>query len=708
VSPSPDSGTGAYTLWSPDFRHMCTRDMDVPALDSALEAVVQLRRDLHGELLELWEKRPGLGNIVGGYTNKDIKMKQRMHQLVVATQEQLAIQRWGPPSSGGQGPGASTQVRGSAKLQIINRSFWFKWVGVRAVTAHAGASPHPLKRSFPAPPDVKPQPQLLITTDLPHAIWDEQLLPLLTCKDAARLGCTCKVFKMRVRWHFRGSLGTINVDQLKAALTTFPRARRVTLTSANDDWDIEGNASLVQWLREKGRGRQLAIVTSQSEAGYDLTYKALREGALPSLKGADIDLGDEEARALLTEGFFNALHELCVIADCSGSLQLAALGLLRQLPALTKLELISSFAEGADVEPLQWPPCIPLSLKALAIDNSVAGLMLRALPGMLEASGARLERLEVKIPSSFESIGDGLVHLAQALRCCSPTLKGFHLSTGTSKALRVDGDRMKQWADVLAGVSACRELQVLVLPRIEVEPLFPPGTAFGRLTHLEMVYYKRQHPPGAGVMGLWKLMASGGLPALAKLKVRFEGLWVGAEDVRTRVAPALEAVAGTLTHLHLENFQEQLEWSGDELEVGYELGVAVGKLRRLMDLALVVFRDGRAYHAMAQGLAASGGDRPVPLLARVMIFNRNHANADLVASLLLPSVRVFGVECSQQREAVLLASALRQAGYKHTIILDDSTGSLEGIVPAAIAPSCTILYADLDRPSSYWEEVWGH
>jgi hypothetical protein len=109
-----------------------------------------------------------------------------------------------------------------------------------------------------------------------------------------------------------------------------------------------------------------------------------------------------------------------------------------------------------------------------------------------------------------------------------------------------------QWADVLAGVSACRELQVLVLPRIEVEPLFPPGTAFGRLTHLEISDHEREHPPDAGVMGLWELMASGGLPALAKLSVRLEGRWGGVEEVRTRVAPALEAVAGTLTHLHLE------------------------------------------------------------------------------------------------------------------------------------------------------------
>jgi hypothetical protein len=65
-----------------------------------------------------------------------------------------------------------------------------------------------------------------------------------------------------------------------------------------------------------------------------------------------------------------------------------------------------------------------------------------------------------------------------------------------------------QWADVLAGVSACRELQVLVLPRAEVESLFPPGTSFNRLTHLEMPAYEREHAPNAAdAMGLWEVMA---------------------------------------------------------------------------------------------------------------------------------------------------------------------------------------------------------
>jgi hypothetical protein len=349
---------------------------------------------------------------------------------------------------------------------------------------------------------------------------------------------------------------------------------------------------------------------------------------------------------------------------------LAALGVLRQLPALARLGLELNIYTPRDF-PVQWPPFIPPSLKALrivVIRSSRDSSILRALPGMLEASKARLDRLEIDLHPAFEAVGDGLVPLAQILRCCSPTLKGFHLSgcIRTRSDPQDYADQMErlreQWADVLAGVSACRELQVLVLPWIEVEPLFPPGTAFRRLTHLAMWDHEREHPPDAGVMGLWELMASGGLPALAKLKVKLEGRGGGMEKIRTQVVPGLEAVAGTLTHL---NIGKTIEDKGpSDADLGYELGVAVGKLRRLKDLALGLFDDGRALHALAQGLAASGGDRPLPLLWRVHVIRPVEANADLLASLVLPSVGVFGTAIVNGRPACLTACALRLRGYR--------------------------------------------
>jgi hypothetical protein len=413
-------------------------------------------------------------------------------------------------------------------------------------------------------------------------------------------------------------------------------------------------------------------------------------------------LNDEEDEASLTEGFLGGVHELRVIVSWSEE----SLGLVRQLPALTKLQLqvkASDDDDDDDDDPAQWPPFIPPSLRALRIDLESGTRpelepLMCALPGMLGASGARLDRLEVTLPKDVRAIGgDGLVHLAQTLRCCSPTLKGFLLGTWDTSCIHIIRGNLfaheyadqveelrEQWQEVLAGVSACRELQVLVLPRIKVEPLFPPGTTFGRLTHLEIGDHKRQDPPNAGVLGLWELMASGGLPALAKLKVLFEGRRVGGDEVRTRVAPALQAVAGTLTRLHLDG------WASESVDMGYEWGVAVGKLRRLKDLALGLSYDGRFYHAFARGLTASGGNPPLPLLWRVVQSGGVGSHADLLASLLLPSVRVFVSDHWDAQAALMTACAVRQAGYKHTLVLGCREPDKKACI-LGVSSTCTVV-----------------
>jgi hypothetical protein len=510
------------------------------------------------------------------------------------------------------------------------------------------------------------------------AMWKDHLLPLLTCKDAARLGCTCKPLTMVVRANFQ-DVGRVKFKSTKAALTTFPRARSMNV-DFGWGWPGPEMDALVQWLREGGRGRYLERLTATSGRG-DVIHGALRSGALPSLKNLTALLVVDTHLASLTEGLVADMRELCLTVDSVGALQpqLAALGLVRQLPALTKLELSICLYDDGD-DPGEWPRFIPPSLKALRIQlyaeaPSPNQSLLRALPSMIEASGARLDRLEVILPIEFEYIGEGLVHLAQVFRVCSPTLKGLLLDIYDSELLQIHDeaedyadqvDRLRvQWAEVMAGVSACRELEVLALPRIKVEPLFPPGTVFARLTHLEISDHEREHPPAARVMGLWDLVASGGLPALAKLSVRLEGRWGRVEEVRTCMAPALEAVAGTLTHLHLEKVA-YANWVDDGVDVGYELGVAMGKLRRLKDLALDLSLCGRVHHAVAEGLAASGGHSPLPLLWRVSLLQAVTQNADQVVSLLLPSVRIFHTSLSDSRAAVLMACALRQVGYRHT------------------------------------------
>jgi hypothetical protein len=658
--------------------------MEEPSWASGLNALAELRGQLEGELRTLLTRRPILLKELEAL-EKDLESTRRQLKLVEATEEQVTAEWRERPAIEGWASKPRGQVRGSA-----NRTSAIRVAHLGPVCVLSQPTlPTFFKRLRPSPPKIRSQP--LPTRTLPIPLWEDHLLPLLTCKDAARLGRTCKALRGVVREHFK-DIGKIELKALRAALTTFPRARSVDFHGCESgETDPE---ALAQWLHEGGRGRHLARVRSGGAAALHFTYAALRAVALTSLTSADVDLQDEAARDLLTEGFLGGMHELTVIVDCSDRLQLAMLGLVRQLPALAKLdvEVCGHFAA-----PVQWPPFIPPSLKALSIDVSVGPAiesLLRALTGMLVASGARPERLEVLIPDNVKAVGDGLVHLAQALCCCSPTLKGFLFGTRNNRALSFDKGiqdhsskmvRLRvQWAGLLAGVAACRELQVLVLPRIEVEPLFPPGTAFARLTHLEIFDIVREHPPDAGVMGLWELMASGGLPALTKLKVEIERRRAFRGEVRSRVAPAFKDVAGTLTHLHLGCASAR-----DKVEMGYEWGMAVGKLRRLKDLALSLSNDGRFYHGMAQGLAASGGGRPLPLLWRVIVPYGAGSNSDLLASLLLPSVRVFRTGHMDDPQAALMtACALREAGYKLTWELycwyPKEFAGIPGVVP-----SCT-------------------
>jgi hypothetical protein len=157
-----------------------------------------------------------------------------------------------------------------------------------------------------------------------------------------------------------------------------------------------------------------------------------------------------------------------------------------------------------------------------------------------------------------------------------------------------------------------------------------------------------------------------------------------------------------MTHLFLGVSDAYTLWSKEAL--GYEVGVAVGKLRRLRDLALDLSDDGRTYHAVAQGLAASGGDRPLPLLWRVVVVAAAQANADLLASLLFPSVRVFRSAPFNTQAALLSACALRQVGYKHTWAVSLLTRSREAETAVRAIAECSVehlhmehLFCDIDR-----------
>jgi hypothetical protein len=94
--------------------------MDVPVPDSVLSALRKLRRELRAKLDGLlttrstWEKE--LESKLQA-VNQEIEFKQRMLDLVTATEMQLA--GWGGvPDLGGAEPEASTQVRGDSRTLV--------------------------------------------------------------------------------------------------------------------------------------------------------------------------------------------------------------------------------------------------------------------------------------------------------------------------------------------------------------------------------------------------------------------------------------------------------------------------------------------------------------------------------------------------------------------------------------------------------------
>jgi hypothetical protein len=99
----------------------CTRRMDGPAPNSTGEGTGELRRKLQGDLEGLKERRSGLERELEA-VDKEIEAKQCALELVEVNKKQLAVQGRGQPHVEGSEQRASTQVRGSVKLQDIGTS----------------------------------------------------------------------------------------------------------------------------------------------------------------------------------------------------------------------------------------------------------------------------------------------------------------------------------------------------------------------------------------------------------------------------------------------------------------------------------------------------------------------------------------------------------------------------------------------------------
>jgi hypothetical protein len=283
------------------------------------------------------------------------------------------------------------------------------------------------------------------------------------------------------------------------------------------------------------------------------------------------------------------LEEVKVWGDLSDDEQVAALERLRHLPRLRSLSRTIHWRVEADAV----PAFIPRSLKTLRIEVVAVAVLesvLRALPSLLQASGAGLEEIEVKLGDLAADLSaEGGAALARILRTCSPTLKEVGIPSESGDVI---GPAASEVASGL--VSCCEGLECLELPWSVFRRLPPTCPAFPRLTRVSLGEQRRAMDFKSPV---WDLVASGRLPALTELylysmKPMVWGHVKGKGQRGCRLMRALEGVAGTLRRLELVEESPAPVYMPDE--VSYELGAAVGKLKRLTLLSLGISMDGRA------------------------------------------------------------------------------------------------------------------
>jgi hypothetical protein len=193
---------------------------------------------------------------------------------------------------------------------------------------------------------------------------------------------------------------------------------------------------------------------------------------------------------------------------------------------------------------------------------------------------------------------------------------------------------------VLPSLVSCFDtLEVLHCPWAVFGLLPATGPSFPRLTELRV---GSEHEPVEFPTKIWDMVASGRLPALATLSTAvLWGKWGGGEGAGGRLARAFEAVAGTLRRLTLSGASEGGD--GDQRHglpggASYELGGAIGKLRRLRFLGLHLATDGWDYHAAGRGTVASGGC-PELFQVRLGVLKGKLDRLTHEPSLIVPSVR---------------------------------------------------------------------
>jgi hypothetical protein len=487
---------------------------------------------------------------------------------------------------------------------------------------------------------------------------------MLSVTEAAGLRLVCKALKELVRgWPMR--LGYVEAGHLETALTCFPATKELGVYAddyADDPFEPAGESALVEVLR--GHGGSIKRVDTDEPAGERLLASAVRAGALPKLTRFEFSsdaFQDPARRQMLSEGMLGLLEDVDVTIHPYDEGKFAALEHLRHLPHLRRLSL-TCYGGLEDALPAFIPP----SLKTLYLEIDEFGTLetlLRGLPSMLQASGASLEAVEI-VPNAQHLTDDGAAALAQVLQACSSTFK----------ALKLMADGPECDRELVAGLTHCCDTLEVLHCRTDLFTAVPaPCPSFPRLTELRLL--RGCFKDVDALPRALDMMANGRLPALAALHIRLDCEFLacsllqegGARGGGGRLGRAFEAVAGTLTRLSItRSFFHVLPEAAS-----YELGAAIGKLRRLRYLELDMFQDARGYMAVGGALVASWS---CPELFELHLtgVKENLLSLACEPSLILPSVRNVRITawCSVEEadeEALLLCCGLAQAGYEYLL-----------------------------------------
>jgi hypothetical protein len=523
-----------------------------------------------------------------------------------------------------------------------------------------GKSPYP-----PAPGICKGEgPRLSLVTALPPSLLQEHLRPWLRTLEVAGLRVACKALRALVKeWPMHP------VAELQAALICFPSIidDGMTIRADREATCSRGRGVVESRVVELLRGHGGTI------GAAPLICRASGGAAQPHLFQARLAVKDPIHRQILSGGKLRLLKDVRVTIRQSNRKQLQALEHLRHLPDLRRLSLTCGRALAT------FPPFIPPSLKALTLLIMPIGPLqspLRELPSMLQASGASL--VEFKFVCKEELLAECGAALAQVLRTCSSTLKTLELAGSSGE--RRDYSYI---SDLVPGLmSCCDTLEILKCPWAVFSALLATCPTFPRLTNLSL-----KGRAGAAIdltSPVWNIMASGRFPALDVLDITFSHgiLWRQGEG-GDRLARAFEAVAGTLQLLSLKyGFDHIRGTESVPAEACYEVGVAIGKLRRLRYLSLDLLPDGRDYRAVGRGVAASGG---CPELFELSVGGLE-SNLDWFitdSSLILPSVRNLYINGRGTVEEILLLCCLWVlAGYQHLLCIRMSDADEHALPPA--------------------------